>query len=159
MAIINYNLRQITNHSISVNKDKEYVLNERVLETEKIGEQEYFILTAFHFGDFEGFSDQEVEMPLVKLGYICEPNAIGIPIYIKFQDMASTKKINIGKTGMFEIQTEELINEETGKVEILNFYIDEIKIPVGFKFSLDYIIPAKASDQRELAPVAQWQRN
>lgn len=147
MAIINYNLRQITNKDVSVLDEETFSLRNKTGNIQEILGQKYFVFTSFHFGDVEGVNYGEGGMPLIKFGYICEPNAFAIPIYIGFKDHGELQKINIGKTGMYEIQTEELVNKETDEVdETLIFYIDTVLVPVGFNFSIDYIIPAPASN-------------
>ena len=42
---------------------------------------------------------------MLKFGYICEPNAIAYPIFI------NGKQIELGKTGIFEIQPETFIKK------------------------------------------------
>lgn len=119
MAIINYNLKQITNYTI---KEMQNV------GIETINNQEYYILTNIHFGG----------TPILKMSYICEPNAFSIPIYIAFEGKES--KITLGKTGIFEIQPEKFIDKNNGDKETnIKFNITALKIPVNYSFSIDYI--------------------
>lgn len=108
MALINYNLKQITNDKIPPNTEIK-----------------------------DGYYVFEMNPPVLKFGYICEPSAISLPIYITFEDKVE-RKITIGKTGMFEVQRESEMEKDS--LIILGF-----RIPVGIKFTVDYITEASAT--------------
>ena len=137
MAIINYNLKQITNHTVE----------QFVYMIETIEEKEYYNFT---FGkNIEGVNNPTDSMPILKFGYICEPNALDIPIYITFNKESFPKEIRLGKTGMFEIQPEIFIDKNAENQEIdIDFYITSVKVPKGYSFSLDYITAAATSDTK-----------
>ena len=130
MALVNYNIRQITNHNIASVNHRE--------------EPEYYEL---QFSKELGAENPAEELPILKLSYICEPNAINIPIYIAFSGSTTYNRINIGKTGMFEIQPESRISDiltQEVEEEDIEFKIIGIKVPKGFSFSIDYITAGDA---------------
>ena len=101
-----YNIKQI-------NKLSEEVINAKTFEIEiKPDEKIHYIQL-----DIEG---------IVKFGYICEDNGIGLPIFLKID--GEYKRFEIGKTGMYEAS---------------NILIDGIRIPCGeekdFTFTFDYV--------------------
>ena len=58
----------------------------------------------------------------IKIGYMCEPKAMILPIYLKID--GEYKKFQIGKTRIFEVSDVE---------------ISGVRIPNGIKFTFDYI--------------------
>lgn len=71
--------------------------------------------------------DNYIELDLghvVKFGYICETKGLQFPIYLKID--GGYVKFKIGKTGMFEINTD--------------IDITGIKVPSGISFTIDYIV-------------------
>lgn len=71
--------------------------------------------------------DNYIELDLghvVKFGYICETKGLHFPIYLKIDN--DYVEFKIGKTGMFEINTD---------VDITG-----IKVPNGISFTIDYIV-------------------
>ena len=154
MALVNYNLKQITNNDIIITEETDNYGNLKKyfqlsgkrgnIETIKsknvngdIVEYEYFIFTTTHFGG----------LPMLKLGYICEPNAFTVPIYITFYGSSVMNKFELGKTGIFEIQPEQFIDKNISSdlVQNITFEITELRIPVGFSFSVDYITDEEAN--------------
>lgn len=130
MALLNYNIRQITNHNADA--------------LDSGNEPNYY---EFRFSSELGASKPAEELPALKLSYICEPNAINIPIYIAFSGSTTYNRINIGKTGIFEIQPESRISDiltQEVEEEDIEFKIIGIKVPKGFSFSIDYIIAGDA---------------
>lgn len=127
------NIAQITNY------DLENVSEEK-LKTVHIGgdkgsnrEVIYKVLPAVY-----------LHFPIHKIGYCCESRAIQYPIFI------NEKEFQIGKTGMFEIQPEELKilnSSETEPIEVninsiwVPWYDNSIKEPEsnGFKFTFDFM--------------------
>lgn len=82
-------------------------------------------------------------MTLDKLGY-CVNNNTGInyPIYIEINGDgtgSNMTKFEIGKTGMFEYQTDEWkdVNDDN-KIRPIQVQIGEIHVPDGIPFVLDY---------------------
>lgn len=82
--------------------------------------------------------------PVNKIGYVCEPRGIDLPITVTTGDVRRT--INIGKTGIYEAMPEIFSgsdNEETEELECIP-KITEIRVPKGqlgqedIKFKLDY---------------------
>ena len=59
---------------------------------------------------------------IVKLGYMCEESAMHLPIFLKVDN--ELRKFYIGKTRIFEVSDVE---------------ITEVRVPIGWKFVLDYI--------------------
>lgn len=131
MAIINYNLKQITNFTAEELKEQD------AIDIVNDGEWEYYKFTTTHFGN----------LPMLKFGYICEPNAFNIPIYITFAGYTEPNKFTLGKTGIFEIQPEIFIDKNSAEQleENIKFEITELRIPTGFSFSIDYITAAEAN--------------
>ena len=129
MALINYNLKQITNFTA------EKLREQNAVDIVNDGEWEYYKFTTTHFGN----------LPMLKFGYICEPSASNIPIYITFSNSQPNKFI-LGKTVIFEIQPEIFIDKNSVEQleENITFEITEIRVPTGFSFSIDYITTAKA---------------
>lgn len=89
-----------------------------------------------------------------KFSYCCEPKAIVYPIQIVFQGNGTPQWFQIGKTGMFEAQTEEFkdINDPESEILIIQTPIQAIYIPYqwrddpagenpsGFNFTLEYVL-------------------
>lgn len=128
MADILYNLRQLTNFDIQegyVNAGQH-----KVLYVEDSIPVDYVHI------DFE--------KPVSKLGYCCEPRAIGYPIILYF-DNNKQDEFEIGKTGMFEVQIETFRNKDkkTEKINNIDIQINitGIDIPKDFNFVLDYAYP------------------
>ena len=70
--------------------------------------------------------DNYIELDLghvVKFGYICETKGLQFPIYLKID--GDYVEFKMGKTGMFEINTD--------------IDITGIKVPHGISFTIDYI--------------------
>ena len=70
--------------------------------------------------------DNYIELDLghvVKFGYICETKGLQFPIYLKIDD--EYIEFKMGKTGMFEINTD--------------IDITGIKVPYGISFTIDYV--------------------
>ena len=80
MAIINYNLKQITNFTAEELKEQ------NAIDIVNVGEWEYYKFTTTHFGN----------LPMLKFGYICEPSAIHLPIFIAFSGNTVYNKFHIG---------------------------------------------------------------
>jgi len=57
------------------------------------------------------FSFNEKER-IIKIGYCCESCGIGIRIYIKFKNEDKFTPFEIGKTGMFEFQDQNLLEKD-----------------------------------------------
>lgn len=71
--------------------------------------------------------DNYIELDLgnvVKFGYICETKGLQFPIYLKID--GDYVEFKMGKTGMFEINTD--------------IDITGIKVPSGISFTIDYIV-------------------
>lgn len=148
MALLNYNIRQITNHSAKTMQN--------VTE-----EGNYYV---FKFGTELDASNPADNKPALKLSYICEPSAIHLPIFIAFSGSTEYNKFNVGKTGMFEIQPEQrlenILTQEAMKENgDIDFQIIGIKVPKiliitdekgnlieqkELSFSIDYIIAGDA---------------
>ena len=93
-----------------------------------------------------------LESSIKKFGYCCEPKAIAYPLVIQEEGEEGEKEIQIGKTGMFEVQPEEF-QEKSSKTEDIEIIITSIKVPWslteltqeeqenyhGFNFTLDYV--------------------
>ena len=77
-----------------------------------------------------------------KLGYCCEPKGIGSWIYLYLAEKEKTAiPIQIGKSGMYEIQSEPYLklNDENILEEVdMKINIIAIEVPKNLKFVLDY---------------------
>ena len=135
MAEVFYNLGQITNHTA-----KNMHVDTKTLDN---GE-DYYVFTKTHFGG----------MALVKMGYICEPSAFHLPIYIQFNGVENTETeannynvFRLGKTGIFEVQPELFIDKNNNNAEKnIEFNITAMMVPANFSFSIDYITAVSASN-------------
>ena len=137
----NYNVKQITN---DICESATELLTETY--SVKIGgkniEVTYYILDK----NFLSFNDAGI----FKMGYICEPKAIGIPILLKFKGTDDRRKIfYIGKTGMLEIIPGTFCNINDQETEEKELYPEIIEILVPkereddtqlIKFKLDYLV-------------------
>ena len=88
-----------------------------------------------------------------KFGYCCEPRAIQYPIFITINTKNGNveSEFQIGKTGMFEVQPEELKIEGSSETEPIEVNILGVKLPWqdttlpaesnyhGFKFTFDFM--------------------
>lgn len=63
-----------------------------------------------------------------KIGYHCDVQTAYFPIYIKLGE-ESQKKIQIGKTGTYEFQKEEIKNKDGEIIETSNFNITQLQLP------------------------------
>lgn len=127
MADILYNVKQLTNFDIQ---------NYPNAGKHKILYNEDSIAVDYVHIDFEKI--------VSKLGYCCEPRAIGYPIILYFDNNLSDE-FEIGKTGMFEVQVETFQNknEETEEISNIDIQINitGIDVPKVFNFVLDYTYP------------------
>ena len=77
-----------------------------------------------------------------KLGYCCEPKGIGSWIYLYLENQNQAIPIQIGKSGMFEIQPEtyKQLNSDDGTNEQVDMKIKiaAIELPKDIKFTLDF---------------------
>lgn len=135
-----YNIKQITNFDINnlPSISKIITVDEDPNPATKIRTVIYKVIT-----------NEYVSQKIEKLGYCCEPKAFAYPIFLTLEGYGE-KKIEIGKTGMFEVQPEDQINiENIGTEEDITIKIIEIKVPWqwtddpnpgphGFNFKLDY---------------------
>ena len=71
----------------------------------------------------------------MKLGYICEPRALNLPIFIWQKNSAKTKKIKLNKNGMYELQPQ--LIELKGENIILKPNLTAIAVPYDLVPSLD----------------------
>ena len=130
------NIRQITNFSSEViSADLEtvsvYIGNREYIDVD------YYVLPA---SILTGSSN----IPINKIGYICEPKGIDYPIIITAG--GETKTFYLGKTGIFEIAPEKFldINDEQAEEIDCTPEITQIKVPKSISgenpinFKLDY---------------------
>ena len=109
------------------------------------------------FANIEGISQTDNYLhiafkqntPIIKLGYSCSPNGIGqkIQLHTANNPDAVWETFEIGKTGMFEFQVEDItvLDEEIGLVKkdaIIKIY--GIKVPIYCdtekQIKIDYVI-------------------
>ena len=131
------NIRQITNFSSEISSAPTTYMSVYIGNKEYVT-MEYYILSA-------AILTGSQNTPINKIGYICEPRGIDIPITITTGGVRRT--INIGKTGMYEAMPEIFLNpnEDDDEKELDCIpEITEIRIPKGqlgqedIKFKLDY---------------------
>ena len=130
-----YDIKQITNYDI--------LNNGTITKTVRVGGDKGYDRTVT-------YKIISFALPgVIKLGYCCEPKAIQYPIFLRAIS-ENAKEFQIGKSGMFEIQSEEWqdINNEEMEPQIMQVPIIEVLIPwkyneedenfLGYKFKLDY---------------------
>lgn len=129
-------IRQITNFSSEISSAPIVYMSVYIGNGRYITVRYYVLSTAILTGS--------QNTPVNKIGYICEPRGIDIPITITTGDIRRT--INIGKTGMYEVMPEIFLNSTEEEAEELECIpkITEIRVPKGqlgqedIKFKLDY---------------------
>ena len=131
-----YDIRQVTNFSSEVTSAPTENVEVYINDKEK-AYVTYYVL------DMEILTGSS-NIPINKIGYICEPKAINYPIIITTGN--KERVISIGKTGMYEAMPEvflDINDEDAEKLDCIP-EITEIKIPKGqldevINFKLDYI--------------------
>ena len=134
------NIKQITNFDL---KDKKKLLPRNIViaggqETRSV------IYKYFEFGNSSN------PIYVNKFSYCCEPKAFVYPIILVFSGGVEGL-FQIGKSGMFEVQTEDFkdINDDTSETIIIRTPIQGILVPwewvqepnpLGFNFTFEYII-------------------
>ena len=125
MAVSNYNIKQITNYDISGYPTVNYSIN-------------------FPNGDVKTvpYITALDGSQIVKLGYCCEPKGIELPIYIKTNDGKGYREIQVGKTGMYEMQPElwHDINKPDTEKEETTVIVTGVRVPERIEFTLDYVL-------------------
>lgn len=125
-----YNIQQVTNFS-DVVKNAPVIQHTFLVGNSEYKTAEYAILTE---------SDLTFNSaPINKLGYVCESRGIDYPIYFMIQD--ELKEIYLGKTGIYEVQTEEFYNINETEPETFECVpeITTIHVPKDVVFKLDYV--------------------
>lgn len=125
-----YNIQQVTN--FSENMDRATTTTHRILiGNTRYENKEYKILTVTNLiGNL---------IPINKLGYICEPKGIDYPIYLMMS--GTVKEFYLGKTGIFEIQSEDFkdVNgDEEDEGISVEPKITAIHVPTEIQFKLDF---------------------
>ena len=125
MAVSNYNIKQITNYDISGYPTINYSI------TFPNGD----VKTVPYITALDGSQ-------IVKLGYCCEPKGIELPIYIKTNDGKGYREIQVGKTGMYEMQPElwHDINKLDTEKEETTVIVTGVRVPERIEFTLDYVL-------------------
>lgn len=82
------------------------------------------------------------EYPAIKLGYCGDVLSIGKEIILTIE--GSHKRFEIGKTGMFEYQPENIsdINDPDAETREAIVYVTEVRVPADPTFVLDYCYQA-----------------
>jgi hypothetical protein len=77
---------------------------------------------------------------IIKLGYCCENKGHIYPIFLKMNGTYNTP-IYIGKDGMYEMQPETFkdVNDSESEKSTSNVIIEEVIVPAGIDFTLDYV--------------------
>lgn len=88
------------------------------------------------------FDDDQGKTPVYKFGYCVNDNqGINYPIFIYFSENDNEgKEFQIGKTGMFEIQQEELPNASETEDSEIKVGIYKLLISTLVPFVVDYYI-------------------
>ena len=87
------------------------------------------------------FDDNQGTTPIYKFGYCVNDNqGINYPILICFSENDAGKEFQIGKTGMFEIQQEELPNASETEDSEIKVGIYKLLISTLVPFVVDYYI-------------------
>ena len=81
---------------------------------------------------------------VIKIGYVCPSMDIDKPIKLIEENSTTEKEIRVGKTGIYEIQSEQRIVKdeyEYGEiVEDITFNIVGVGLPIDVDFVFDYEI-------------------
>lgn len=126
-----YGIQQVTNFN-NIMQTATSTTHQVLIGNTKYENKEYKILTVTNLiGN---------SIPIVKLGYVCEPKGKDYPIYLVSN--GEEKEFYLGKTGMFEIQPETFldINGDEDEEEITAIpKITAIHVPVDIQFKLDFV--------------------
>lgn len=124
------NIRQLTNFS------SEVLAAPIVSHTVLIGNDHYETIDYYELSATILTGSEEV--PVNKIGYVCEPKGIGYPIFI--ETGGTVRSFEIGKTGMFEAQTEVFRNINDTDAEEIECLpkITQVEVPKDMVFNLDY---------------------
>ena len=126
-----YGIQQVTNFS-NIMQTTASAYHQVLIGNTKYENKEYKILTATNLiGN---------SIPIVKLGYICEPKGKDYPIYLVSN--GEEKEFYLGKTGMFEIQPETFLNingDEDEEIITVIPKITAIHVPTDIQFKLDFV--------------------
>lgn len=126
-----YNIQQVTNFSDNM-QTATSTTHQVLIGNTKYENKEYKILTATNLiGN---------PIPIVKLGYVCEPKGKDYPIYLVSN--GDEKEFYLGKTGMFEIQPETFLDingDEDEEIITVIPKITAIHVPVDIQFKLDFV--------------------
>lgn len=126
-----YSIQQVTNFS-NIMQTATSAYHQVLIGNTKYENKEYKILTATNLiGN---------SIPIVKLGYVCEPKGKDYPIYLVSN--GDEKEFYLGKTGMFEIQPETFLDingDEDEEIITVIPKITAIHVPVDIQFKLDFV--------------------
>lgn len=126
-----YGIQQVTNFS-NIMQTAASAYHQVLIGNTKYENKEYKILTATNLiGN---------PIPIVKLGYVCEPKGKDYPIYLISN--GDEKEFYLGKTGMFEIQPETFLDingDEDEEIITVIPKITAIQVPVDIQFKLDFV--------------------
>lgn len=124
-------IRQVTNFSTEVTTAERryfsiFVGNKKYITAE------YRVLTAARLTG-------SASTPINKVGYVCEPKGIDYPIFLTTGNQS--RRIQLGKTGMFETMPETFmnINDDEAEEQDCTPNITEIMVPADISFKLDYV--------------------
>lgn len=126
MAVTNYNIKQVTNYDVS-----SYPATNHNIKLSNGEKQDIPYVEAL------------ADVKIIKMGYCCEPKGTELPIYIKTNDGKGYREIQIGETGMYEVQPEKWLdcnNPEMKEEEETTVVITGIMVPRDIIFTLDYVI-------------------
>ena len=131
------NIKQVTNFSSEVTSATQETLSVYIGNKEYIN-VDYYVLPV---SVLTGSSN----IPINKLGYICEPRGMNYPIVIEAG--GQTETFYLGKTGMFEVMPETFLDANDESAEQIDCIpkITKIKVPKGtseeapIKFKMDYM--------------------
>lgn len=90
------------------------------------------------FGDINGLFEKEKKIPICKMGFSCSPNGIGQKIKInQIQNLNSEQPIfeefEIGKTGIFEFQVEDVLRQtDKSNKDLMYVNVFDIQIPISY---------------------------
>ena len=76
-----------------------------------------------------------------KLGYVCEPKGVQLPIVLITNREGDDKRITVyvnKRRGIYEVQTEEFYSEDPEQELIFEPGIVAVSVPNGIQFKLDY---------------------
>lgn len=127
-TILNYNIKQVTNHDLRNTPTVTHLV--KVARRENDGTIKIVPINKKYKTAVTGVS-------IAKLGYCCEQRGIDFPIFLQIN--GSWEEIQIGKEGMYEMQPETYLDENSDDgYKTSTVRVTAVQVPDDIRFTLDY---------------------